>query len=330
MELVKVGGMRESTFTFAAQDGTAISVYCWLPEVRPPEVHPKAAQPKAAVQIVHGLAEHAGRYRRVAEALTAEGYAVYASDLRGHGRTACNADDLGFLAERDGWRKCLDDLWQLNGRISAETRVPIMLLGHSMGSTLARQLVAEHGDALAGVVLSGSSGQPVPLAIAGRMIARAERLRLGARGRSPLIRALTFDTFNARFRPARTRFDWLSRDAAEVDKYAADALCGFTPSTQLWIDFLDAWAKIAGSCAGLPKNLPLYVTSGSDDPVSERTKMLQPMLAQYRAAGLSVEHKFYPQARHELLNETNREEVTQDLIAWMRRVVARQSAAGRR
>jgi len=294
-----------------------------LPDVRPTAVHPKFAQPKAAVQIIHGLAEHAGRYRRVAESLTQEGYAVYASDLRGHGRTASNADDLGFFAEHDGWRKCLDDLWQLNRRIAEDIGVPIVLLGHSMGATMARQLMAEHGDALAGVVLSGSSGQPVPLAIAGRMIARVERLRLGARGRSFLIRALTFDTFNARFRPARTRFDWLSRDAAEVDKYTADPLCGFTPSTQLWIDFLDGWAKIARSFAGVPKSLPVYVIAGGDDPVSERTKMLQPMLAQYQAAGISAEHKFYPGARHELLNETNRAEVSNDLIAWIRRVLSK-------
>ena len=314
--------MRESTFTFAAHDGTEIFVYCWLPEV-----NTKDAQPKAAMQIVHGLAEHAGRYRRFAQALTAEGYAVYASDLRGHGRTARNADELGFFAERHGWRKCLDDLWQLNRRIAAETGAPIILLGHSMGSTVVRQLLAEHGDALAGVVLSGCSGQPTPMAIGGRVLARLEKLRLGARGRSSLIRALTFDAFNKRFQPSRTRFDWLSRDVAEVDKYARDPLCGFTPSTQLWIDFLDAWSEIARSCAGVPRSLPVYVISGSDDPVSERTKTLQPMLAQYRAAGLSVDHKFYPAARHELLNETNREEVTRDLIVWMRRVLSRTSAA---
>lgn len=324
--------MRESTFTFAAQDGSAIFVYGWLPDgqtkdAQTKDAQPKAAQPKAAVQIVHGLGEHAGRYRRVAQAMTAEGYAVYASDLRGHGRTARNADELGFFAEREGWRKCLDDHWQLNRRINAETSAPIVLLGHSMGSTMARQMMAEHGDALAGVVLSGSSGQPAPMAIGGRVLARLEKLRLGARGRSSLIRALTFDAFNKPFQPSRTRFDWLSRDAAEVDKYAADPLCGFTPTTQLWIDFLDAWAEIARSCAGVPKNLPLLVISGRDDPVSEGTKTLQPMLAQYRAAGLAVEHKFYPEVRHELLNEMNRDEVTRDLLRWIERILREQSGA---
>jgi alpha-beta hydrolase superfamily lysophospholipase len=309
--------MYESTFTVAAPDGAGIFVYRWLPE----------GSPAAVVQIVHGLAEHAGRYRRFAEALAGAGYAVYASDLRGHGRTASSPEELGFFSQRDGWRKCLEDLWHLNRIITAENRAaPILLLGHSMGATLARQFMAEHGDVLSGVVLSGSSGQPAPLALCGRLIARAERLRLGARARSALIASLTFDSFNKRFEPARTKFDWLSRDPAEVDKYIADPLCGFNASLQLWIDMLDAWCKIAKSCAGVPKDLPIYVISGSHDPVSAGTRMLQPMLAQYRTAGLRVQHKFYPEARHELFNEINRDEVTEDLLAWMQTIIPAGSA----
>lgn len=274
------------------------------------------------MQIAHGLAEHAGRYRRLAEALTTAGYAIYASDLRGHGRSAGKEENLGFFSESDGWRKCINDLWQLNQILAKENpATPIFILGHSMGATLAREFMAEHGDALAGVVLSGSSGQPTPLALSGRLVARAEKLRLGTRGRSALIRSLTFDSFNKRFEPARTKFDWLSRDPAEVDKYAADPLCGFTATVQLWIDLLDAWPEIAKSCAGIPRTLPVYVISGGDDPVSGGTKTIEPMLKQYRSAGLQVGHKFYPGARHELLNETNREEVTRDLLEWMETVI---------
>ena len=304
--------MQESNFSFEAADGVRIFVYRWLPQT----------QARAAVQIAHGLAEHAGRYRRLAEALTAAGYAVYGSDLRGHGRSGRTVDDLGFFSESDGWRKCVDDLWLLNQIIATEnSAASIVMLGHSMGATLARQFMAEHGDALAGVVLSGSSGQPTPMAVSGRLVARAEKLRLGARGRSALIRSLTFDSFNKRFEPVRTKFDWLSRDPVEVDKYAADPLCGFTATVQLWIDLLDAWPEIAKSCAGVPRTLPICVISGGEDPVSAATKMIEPMLEQYRSAGLQLEHKFYPGARHELLNETNREEVTTDLHAWMERAV---------
>lgn len=302
--------MQELTFRVPAPDGVQTFVYRWLPQ----------SHAAAAVQVIHGLAEHAGRYRRLAQALTSAGYAVYASDLRGHGRTAGSPEAFGFFGERDGWRKCLDDLWQVKQTIAAENpAAPIILLGHSMGATLARQFMAEHGDVLAGAVLSGSSGQPTPLAVCGRMIARAEKLRLGGHGRSGLIRSLTFDAFNKPFQPARTKFDWLSRNPAEVDKYVADPLCGFNASLQLWIDMLDAWCGIAKSCAGIPETLPIYIISGSRDPVSAGTKMLEPMLAQYRAAGLQVQHKFYPEGRHELFNEINRDEVTADLLKWMER-----------
>ena len=308
--------MHESNFVLTASDGAEIFVYRWLP----------GSVPKAVVQIVHGMAEHAGRYARLAAALTSAGYAVYAGDLRGHGRTAKTPEDLGLFAERDGWRKCLDDIWQLNRRIAAEhAQVPIVVIGHSMGSTLVRQFTAEHGAVLAGAVISGNSGQPTPLALAGRFITRLERLRLGRRGTSSLVQSLTFDAFNKRFEPARTKFDWLSRDPAEVDKYIADPLCGFAARIQLWIDLLDAWAKMAkpANMARTPKDLPVYVISGTHDPASAETKTLEPMLAAYHAAGLkSLAQKFYPEARHELLNETNRDEVTRDLIAWMNRLRA--------
>jgi alpha-beta hydrolase superfamily lysophospholipase len=302
----------EQSFRLKAADEADINVYRWLPE----------GSPKAVIQIIHGLAEHAGRYARLASALNSRSYAVYASDLRGHGKTAQSQSDLGFFALKNGWRKCLDDLWQVNRVAAAENPgLPIVLLGHSMGSTFARQFMAEHGDVLAGVILSGSSGQPNTLAQSGRLTARLERARLGPRGHSKLIQSLTFDAFNKRFQPARTPFDWLSRDPLEVAKYAADPLCGFPASTQLWVDMLDAWAAIAQSCASVPRALPVYVISGTQDPVSNGTKALLPMLEQFRAAGLNVESKFYPQARHELLNETNRDEVTADLIRWISTVL---------
>src|SRR6478609_5847792 len=308
---------RTPTFTLTTLDGVDLFVYCWLP----------IEQPKAAVQIAHGLAEHAGRYARLAEALTSAGYAVYANDHRGHGRTVKSADDLGFFAERDGWRKCVDDLWQLNRHIAAKhSGLPIVLLGHSMGSTLAEQFMGDHGDVLAGVVLSGANGKPTSLAKLGRAIVRAERVRLGARGKSKLVQSLTFDAFNKNFAPARTAFDWLSRDPAEVDKYVADPLCGFSATVQLWLDLLAGWAEVSRAAHRnrVPKQLLLYLIAGERDPVSGNTRQLGPWMAEYRAAGLvNLAHKFYPDARHELFNETNRDEVTHDLIAWLDRVVAR-------
>ncbi|OAI57559.1 hypothetical protein AYO50_01320, partial [Acidobacteria bacterium SCGC AG-212-P17] len=267
----------------------------------------------------------AGRYARLAEALNAAGYAVYANDHRGHGRTVKSADDLGFFAERDGWQKCVDDLWQLNRHIAAtHPGLPIVLLGHSMGSTLAEQFMGDHGDALAGVVLSGANGKPAALAKIGGAIAWAERVRLGARGKSKLVQALTFDAFNKNFAPARTAFDWLSRDPAEVDKYVADPLCGFSATVQLWLDLLKGWAAVSRVAHRnhVPKPLPIYLIAGGRDPVSGNTRQLEPWMAEYRTAGLvNLTHKFYPEAGHEVFNETNRDEVTANLIEWLDQVV---------
>lgn len=306
--------MKTETFILNAADGVELFVYRWLPE----------GLPTAVVQIAHGLAEHAGRYARLAEWLTAAGYAVYANDHRGHGRTAKSPGDLGFFSAQNGWQKCVDDLWQLNRHIGVEhPGLPIVLLGHSMGSTLAEQFMGEHGDALAGVVLSGPNGNPTSMAALGRGMTRAERLRLGMRGRSKLVQSLTFDAFNKKFAPARTEFDWLSRDPAEVDKYVADPLCGFAATTQLWVDLLDAWAEISTRAhrERVPRDLPVYVIAGGRDPVSGNTRQIDAWLADYRAAGFSrLEHRFYPEARHELFNEINRDEVTKDLLGWLNRL----------
>jgi len=161
------------------------------------------------------------------------------------------------------------------------------------------------------------------VAAIGRCIARLERLRLGARGKSKLINRLMFGALNKPFEPARTPFDWLSRDPSEVDKYMADPLCGFAPSTQLAIDLLDALRDMnsPSRLARIPRCLPILIISGSRDPVSSGTRSLVPLLAAYRAAGLvRAAHRFYPEARHELFNETNRNEVTCDLLAWLKEV----------
>jgi len=306
--------MKISTFTLQAADAVELFVYQWIP----------AETLKGVVQISHGLAEHAGRYARLAQALNAAGYAVYANDHRGHGRTVKSPEELGFFAEQDGWRKCVDDLWRLNRHIAAaHSGAPIVLLGHSMGATLAEQFMGEHGEDLAGVVLCGANGKPTRFAAMGRRITRAERLRLGARGRSKLVQSLTFEAFNKKFAPARTAFDWLSRDPAEVDKYVADPLCGFAATVQLWVDLLDGWAAVSSPAhrERVPHWLPVYVIAGGRDPVSGNTRQLGPWLEEYRAAGLkNLEQRFYAEARHELFNETNREEVTAELIGWLVRI----------
>ena len=299
--------MPGSEFDFRADDGQTLLARRWLPE----------GPPRAVVQIAHGLAEHSARYARLAAALNAAGYAAYANDHRGHGPKAAAAD-LGHFADEGGWDKVVGDLWTLNRLIAAEQPgVRIVFLGHSLGSFLGRGFIAKHSDALAGVALSGSNGKPPAIATLGRLIAREERLRLGKRGKSDPILQLWFGEFNKPFKPARTAFDWLSRDEKEVDAFVADPLCGFPFTTQLAIDVLDALPRVTGpaSLAPLRKDLPIYVFSGERDPVGANIKGL---IQDLKAAGFTqLTTRIYPGARHETLNETNRDEVTRDLIGWL-------------
>ncbi|HKI13592.1 MAG TPA: alpha/beta hydrolase [Roseiarcus sp.] len=303
--------MPGSEFELRADDGQRLLARRWLPEGRP----------RAIVQIAHGLAEHSARYARLAAALNAAGYGAYAADLRGHGPKAAAAD-LGHFADEDGWAKCVGDLWTLNRLIAAEQPgVPIVFLGHSLGSFLGRQFVAEHSEALAGAAYSGSNGKPPPIATLGRLFARIERLRLGRRGKSKLLVQMWFGEYNKSFKPARTAFDWLSRDPQVVDAYVADPLCGFPFTTQLAIDVLDALPFLSSpaSLAPIRKDMPIYVFSGEHDPVGAN---IQGLIDALKSAGfVKLTTRIYPGARHETLNETNRDEVTHDLIAWLDGVV---------
>jgi alpha-beta hydrolase superfamily lysophospholipase len=303
--------MRADPFTFKAEDGKDLHVYRWLPD--------EGVRRKAIVHIAHGMAEHAARYARLAGALTAAGYAVYADDHRGHGKSAGDGE-LGWMGA-GGFRRSVQDIEQLLVFEKAENPgLPAVLFGHSMGSYFAQGFLIEAGSAIKAAVLCGTGGKPSLIAAAGRLVARLERARLGPRGKSKLLTALSFDEFNKAFRPNRTAFDWLSRDDAEVDKYIADPLCGFAVTTQLWVDLLDGLGHISSPAAQarIPHDLPVYVFCGTEDPVGEKTKSVKQLLGAYGQAGLKdVTHKFYPDARHEALNETNREEVTRDLLAWL-------------
>ncbi|MFT5680223.1 MAG: alpha-beta hydrolase superfamily lysophospholipase [Myxococcota bacterium] len=281
---------------------------------------------RGIVHIAHGMGEHGGRYARLAEVLTGSGLAVYANDHRGHGRTASEAD-LGFFAEQDGWQVVLDDLRSHIDRERAEhPGVPLILMGHSMGSFMAQQSMVDHAEVLDAVILSGTNGRPPFIARLGRLLARMEKLRQGARGKSPIIAAMSFDDFNKKFRPNRTDFDWLSRDEAEVDRYIADPRCGFRCTNQLWIDLLDALDVFTTSAfqARMPPSLPVYLLAGTRDPVGDNGKSVQSLAEALSTAGLTdVTLKLYEEGRHESFNEINRDVVMGDLLAWIQGVLSR-------
>ncbi|MEO6675743.1 MAG: alpha/beta hydrolase [Pseudomonas sp.] len=311
--------MIHDTFWLTASDHNRLFVNQWLP----------APPLKAVILLAHGMAEHSGRYARLAEKLCGQGYGVYAPDLRGHGKTAENGT-LGHFADDDGWCKVVGDLASLNQYIGQQhPGMPIILLGHSMGSYIAQAYLLHHSASLHGAILSGSNFQPVALYRAARQIARLERLRQGPKGRSALIEFLSFGSFNKAFKPARTKFDWLSRDPAEVDLYANDPLCGFRCTNQLWIDLLGGLQQIskASNLAQVDPGLPLLVMGGECDPVSEG-KRLKDLAQALRAAGSqNLQLNIYPQARHELFNESNRDEVTADVLSWIAQALSHRRPA---
>lgn len=308
--------MKETPFTFTADDGARLFVYRWLPDV---------GNGRAVVHIAHGLAEHAGRYERLAEALTDNGYVVFANDHRGHGRTAGTQEEMGHFANADGWQRVLSDIAQLRRLEQTDfPRLPGVLFGHSMGSLIAQHLLYREPHLFDAVVMSGANGLVSPLVYTGKLIARFERWRLGKRGKSEFINGLTFDAFNKTFAPNRTAFDWLSRDEGEVDRYIADPWCGFLCSTQLWVDMLGAITEAAKTenRARIPRELPIYLFSGSRDPVNDEGRGSTALAESYRAAGMkSVSYRLFPQARHETLNEINRAEVTTYLLDWLNAIL---------
>jgi alpha-beta hydrolase superfamily lysophospholipase len=298
---------RHEADTLRAPDGHEIHVQAWAP----------AGDATAVIQVLHGMGEHSGRYARFAAAACARGYAVCAHDHRGHGPQASTPR---HFADRGGWQAVIDDA-RLVCEYAGDRHPgrPLVLLGHSMGSFIAEAYAMRYGDGLHGLLLSGSTWPAQAQVIPARLLARLIAWRRGLRGHSPLLDRLGFADFNKAFRPARTDFDWLSRDEAEVDKYVADPLCGGPYSCGLWLDLLGGLREIGRDAAllGIPAALPILITGGAADPVGGDRAMtkLAMHFAQTGHGRLAV--KIYPEGRHEMLNETCRDAVTRDWLDWI-------------
>lgn len=305
--------MLHETFWLTSTDAAPIYVNRWYP----------AQPPRAVLMVAHGMAEHSGRYGRFAEALVAAGIEVYAHDQRGHGKTAEHGL-LGQYAEQGGWNLVVGDLARLNHHIRQQhPQAPIFLLGHSMGSYIGQAYLMQHSCSLQGAILSGSNYQPAALYRIAELLARFERWRQGPAGRSALLEFATFGSFNKRFKPNRTEFDWLSRDPDEVDKYVGDPLCGFRCVNQLWIDLFGGLQQIAplDNLAQIDSSLPLLVIGGACDPVSDGKRQADLANALRAAGNSNVQLQLYPDARHEVLNESNRDEVTAYIIDWLQQTL---------
>ncbi|RIX84603.1 alpha/beta fold hydrolase [Acidovorax cavernicola] len=283
----------ETHFELTANDGHPIEAHRW-----------QGTTPRAIVQLAHGMGEHSLRYRPLADALTQAGYVVYANEHRGHGKGAAARGELGEFGPR-GFAGLVDDMALLSRHAqAAHPGLPLILIGHSMGSFATQYYLTQHSELLSGAVLSGTSALDL----------------LG----SALQSGFRLEDMNAALPDVRTPFDWLSRDPAQVDAYIADPLCGFTVSAEgLGSMFanLDALTPAAMRTRIRPE-LPLYLFIGDQDPVSNKAEWFHPLVQRYRDAGLQdVSSHVFGGARHETLNETNRDEVVAVLLAWLARIV---------
>lgn len=276
--------------------------------------------PKAVVQLAHGMGEHIARYDSFARFLNANGYSVYGADHRGHGKSSIPSS-YGHMGKR-GWEGCLDDMAELAG-IAREQNpgLPLFLFGHSMGAVLSQQLITDIEEPYAGVVLSGSPGfVSKALSKLGRLVARFESWRRTEAGNSALLKALVFDGNNKPFKnEGDTGFEWLSRDASAVQAYIADEACGFVLSNGSMAEFFAGVlaGQDAQAISSIPKSLPMMILSGTADPVHEDTKNLRAMRLAYEQVGLKPDYKLYRGGRHEMLNESNSEQVYSDILAWL-------------
>lgn len=303
--------MPSDHFQHRHEDGSEHQVYRWLPE----------APPIAVLQIVHGMAEHAGRYSALAEAMNARGVAVYAQDLPGHGITGQRSGQPGHFADRKGWEHALAVIESVReAAAAAHAGAPEFLLGHSMGSFLAQYLLCGGGRPRRGVVLSATTQDMGPMRPVGALLMRMLAALRGPTTPSALGEALSFKAFNKAFAPNRTDFDWLSRDAASVDAYIADPHCGHRCTLGLWRDLLDAGAGLDDPerLARVPADTAILLIAGSRDPVSQGEAGPRALAAAYRAAGVrQVDERYFDGARHELLHETCRDEVIALLCDWV-------------
>ncbi len=302
------------SITFCSSNGedtvSAAAVYA--------DTHP----PRGVVLISHGMIEHIGRYHDFMMFLAQNGYAAFGHDHLGHGKTARDREHLGYFAHEGGYKHLIRDVRQL-GHIAQSMfpEKPQFLIGHSMGSLVARLYCLKFSESIAGAAFLGTPGPniltPAALMLAGRFVRRG-----GEMSRPATLQRLTIDDFNRKFIPARTPKDWLSRDEEAVDKNLADEWCNFTFTASAFQDLYSmmelanasSWAK------SYPKTLPTLLLSGDCDPVGDFGRGVLKVYNRLLSAGVTdLTFELYPGARHELLQETNREEVYQDILEWLHR-----------
>jgi alpha-beta hydrolase superfamily lysophospholipase len=266
------------------------------------------------------MAEHSARYQSFAEFCNGQGYVVVANDHRGHGKTGEKSGVMGYFAAKDGFDRVVQDLHAIHGWLDKQyPDLPKFLLGHSMGSFLARRYLQRYGSTIDGAILMGSGGDPGVAAKIGKFLARLQ-MRRDPTKPSNILDKMAFGAYNRGIEGAKTKFDWLSRDDHEVQKYINDPFCGMICSAGFFYDLFTGLELIHNPALieRIPKAIPILVVSGHADPVGGNGQGVAEFVGQLRKHGVSnIEMKLYPGARHEILNELNKDEVMKDIASWL-------------
>lgn len=276
-----------------------------------------AEEPRAVLQIAHGMAEHSARYDEFASFLAEQGFAVCMNDHAGHGPTA---RVQGHFADRDGWEHVVRDMKNLMDAVAGEyPKLPMFLMGHSMGSFLSRSYIIRYGESLTGCILAGTMG-PNPAVAWGRRVAALQKAVLGPTSRGRLLNKLAFGGYNRRIANPVNENAWLSTVDDVAREYTRDKDCGFAFTAAGYYDLFTGLLEVNGSdwAQRVPKALPVFLIAGDEDPVGDYGKGPYKVFESLQAAGLSdVQLKLYPGMRHELLNEADKYLVYQDILTWL-------------
>lgn len=299
-------------FHFISSTGKEVYAKKWIEENR--------KEYRGVIQLVHGMEEHIGRYDEFANFLTKNGFIVVGHDHLGHGKTAKTDEELGFFTEKNGWFYLAEDIHILQNQIKKEyPNIPYIIMGHSMGSLLTRTYVTLYQDKLDGIIITGTSGQKAGL-FTGKLLARLIMLCKGKTYKSKLLASLVTGNFNRQFKPNKTSVDWTTSDEKIIEEHIKDSNpnCRFTVSAYYELFKGSMYLNKKKHIAKTP-NIPILIFSGEKDPVGENGKGVKRVYQMLKETGKEdVTLKLFPNGRHEMLNEVNREEVFAFVLDWIK------------
>lgn len=309
--------MRKEEFYFDSRDGKS--------KIHGVRYYPEQEKPRCVVQIIHGMAEYIERYEPFGRFLTDRGCIVIGEDHLGHGKSVQEGGTFGYFCEQDPATVVVRDVHRLKKMTQQlYPELPFLILGHSMGSFILRNYLFRYGTGISGAIIMGTGMQPPALIACSKALAAVQKLCFGPKHVSRLIDGAAFGAYNKRFREEKSSSAWLSRHAAQTAKYDADPLCGFKFTVNGFQTLFELIARVQKkeNLEKMPKDVPLLVVSGDEDPVGGYGKGVKRAYQSLLDVGMQkVSLKLFPGARHELLNETNADEVMQELWQWIEKIL---------